>query len=343
MKLKKNDITALLRKINPAFRAVLVYGRDEGLVRERATLIARQIVTDLKDPFLVANIAPDKLKSEPWLLADEAAAISMMGGQRIIRIDGAGENVTGAAEAFLKNPLGDGLVIITAASLRNTSALLKLFTRAKNAALIPCYEDNQGDLHTLIMEMAGQQNLNIDPAAMSYLSHNLGGDRMVSRGELEKLGLYMGAKGGEKRTVSLEDAMACIGDSGALTLDMIAAATTGGDLTTLDTTLFKAFNRGDNAIPILRNLARRLHKLHLARGSMDKGIPAEKAVLSVVYGPYSPEKKSLMAQLGKWNCAKLTGALEVVTNAEADCKVTGMPAEAICARACLRIANAARQ
>lgn len=123
---------------------------------------------------------------------------------------------------------------------------------------------------------------------------------------------------------------------------MIATATTGGDLKILDETLFKAFNRGENAIPILRNVARRLQKLHLVRGSMDKGVPAEQAVRTVVYSPYSPEKKSLMTQLGKWSTAKLSNALDIVMEAEADCKVTGLPAEAICARACLRIANAAR-
>lgn len=341
MKLNKNDITAQVRKLNPSYRAVLIYGRDEGLVRERADKIAGQVVDDLRDAFQVANIIPDRLKSEPFLLADEAAAISMMGGRRVIRVDGAGENVTEAAKSYLANPIGDGLVIITAGAIKATSALVKLFNSAKNAAAIACYEDNQGDLQNLIIEVMGQHKLGVSPEAAAYLQANLGGDRLVSRGELEKLALYMGTNE-DRQTVTLEDARACVGDSGTLTLDMIATATTGGDLKTLDQTLFKAFNRGENAIPILRNLARRLQKLHLVRGSMDKGIPAEQAVRAVVYNPYSPEKKSLMTQLGKWSTAKLSNALDIVMEAEADCKVTGLPAEAICARACLRIANAAR-
>ncbi|PCI32047.1 MAG: DNA polymerase III subunit delta [Alphaproteobacteria bacterium] len=339
MKLNKNDVTAQIKKLSPAYRAVLIYGRDEGLVRERADKIARQIVEDLRDAFQVANIEPDRLKAEPFLMADEAAAISMMGGRRVIRVDGAGENVTAAAKSFLADPIGDGLVIITAGGIRATSPLVKLFNKAKNAAAIACYEDNVGDLQTLILEVMGKYNLRVDPDAASFLKNNLGGDRMVSRGELEKLALYMGT---DKTTVSLEDARACVGDSGSLTLDMIATATTGGDLKLLDKTLFKAFNRGESPIPILRNLARRLQKLHLVRGSMDQGISAEKAVTAVVYSPYSPEKKSLMGQLGKWSTSKLGNALEIVMEAEADCKVTGLPTEAICARACLRIANAAR-
>lgn len=341
MKLNRNDITAQVRQLNPAYRAVLIYGRDEGLVRERADKIAKQIVEDLRDAFQVASIEPDRLKAEPYLLADEAAAISMMGGRRVIRVDGAGENVTEAAKSFLANPVGDGLVIITAGGIRATSALVKLFNSAKNAAAIACYEDNQGDLQNLIFEVMGKYNLNMEPDVTAYLQNNLGSDRLISRGELEKLALYMG-QSDDRLTVALKDARACVGDSGTLTLDMIATATTGGDLKLLDETLFKAFNRGENAIPILRNVARRLQKLHLVRGSMDKGISADQAVKTVVYNPYSPEKKSLMGQLGKWSTAKLSNALEIVMEAEADCKITGLPTEAICARACLRIANAAR-
>ena len=343
MKLNKNDITAQLKKLNPTYRAVLIYGRDEGLVRERASIIARQVVEDLRDPFLVADIPPDRLKAEPFLLGDEAAAISMMGGKRIVRVDGAGENVTEAAKSFLENSIGDGLVIITAGGIRATSALVKLFNGAKNAAAMACYEDDQGTLQNLIFDVMGSHNLEPAPDALAYLLGNLGSDRLISRGELEKLALYMGkSEDGSRQKVTLEDARACVGHSGSLTLDMIATATTGGDLKVLDETLFKAFNRGENAIPILRNVARRLQKLHLVRGSMDQGISPEQAVRAVVYSPYSPEKKSLMAQIGKWSTSKLSNALEIVCEAEADCKVTGLPPEAICARACLRISNAAR-
>lgn len=343
MKLKNNEINAQVRKLNPAFRAVLVYGRDEGLVRERATKIAHQIVEDLQDPFLVANIDGAKLKDEPYRLADEVAAISMMGGQRVIRVDGATDGVTGAAKSFLDNPVGDGLVVITAGGLTAKSSLVKLFTKAKNAALIPCYEDNQGEVQSLIFEVLGQYDLTIDPDAVAYLQANLGGDRMVSRSELEKLALYMGKSAdGSRLTVTITDVKDCVGDSGTLTLDMIAEATTGGDLKALDGTLFKAFNRGESAIPILRNVARRLQKLHLVRGSMDRGVPTETALMSVVYNKWSPEKRSLQAQLGKWSVVKLSHALEIVSEAENSCKITGLPERAICARACLRIANAAR-
>ena len=88
MKVYPRDVDTQVTKLSPQYLAVLVFGPDEGLVRERSSKIAKQVLPDLKDPFLVANIDPNNLKSEPGLLADEAAAISMMGGRRVIRIDG---------------------------------------------------------------------------------------------------------------------------------------------------------------------------------------------------------------------------------------------------------------
>ena len=48
-------------------------------------------------------------------------------------------------------------------------------------------------------------------------------------------------------------------------------------------------------------------------------------------------------QLQRWSKNKIAHAIELVTEAELDCKTTGLPAEAICGRALLRIAQAARK
>ncbi|MDC0080983.1 DNA polymerase III subunit delta [Emcibacteraceae bacterium] len=344
MKVYPRDVDTQVTKLSPQYLAVLVFGPDEGLVRERSSKIAKQVVQDLKDPFLVANIDPNNLKSEPGLLADEAAAISMMGGRRVIRIDGASENATKAAQAFLENPIGDGLIIITAGNLRPTSGLRKLFEKAKNALAIACYEDTHASLDALIHEVMRENNLSIDADASSFLQLNLGSDRLVSRSELNKLAVYMGPS--EKRQddiVSLEDVVACIGDSGTLSIDNIISATTSGDLRKLDDSIFKAFNRGENPIAILRSLLRKIQRMHLARGYMDQGFSAEDAMGKLVPKVFVMEARTFKADLSKWTTGRLASAMSITSDAEQDCKTTGMPVEAICARACLRIANAAKR
>ncbi len=344
MKLSYRDIPAQVKKLSPHYQAVLVFGPDEGLVRERSILIAKQIVEDLQDPFLVANLDPDKLKAEPGILADEAAAISMMGGRRVIRVEGAAENVKKAAEQFLENPIGDGLIIVTAGNLKPSSGLRKLFEKAKNAAAIPCYEDNQATLTDLIHDIMRENGLSIEQDAVAFLQMNLGSDRLVSRSELNKLAIYMGQQGQrESDMVTLADAAACVGDSGALSIDNITNATIGGDLRALDDTLFKAFNRGENAIAVLRSLLRKIQRMHLARGYMDQGFSADQAMGKLIPKVFAMEAQRFKADLNKWTTARLASAMAITSEAEQDCKTTGMPVEAICARACLRIANAAKR
>lgn len=344
MKLSYRDIDVQVKKLSPQYLAVLIYGPDEGLVRERSIMIAKQIVQDLQDPFLVANINPDQLKNEPGILADEAAAISMMGGRRVIRIDGAAENVKSAAQSFLENPIGDGLIVITAGNLKPTSGLRKLFETAKNAAIIPCYEDNQASLEALIHEVMRENSLSIDMDAVSFLQMNLGSDRLVSRSELNKLALYMGTEG--KRSsdmVTLEDVAACVGDSGALSIDTITGATLSGDLRKLDDSLFKALNRGENSIAILRSLLRKIQRMHLVCGYMDQGFSVDQAMSKLIPKVFAMETRRFKSDISKWSTNKLASAMAITSAAEEDCKTTGMPVEAICARACLRIANAAKR
>jgi len=73
MKLPPSRIAGFLQRPDPAIRAILLYGPDEGLVRERAEAAARSVCPDLKDPFRVADLAAAVLAADPARLADEAA------------------------------------------------------------------------------------------------------------------------------------------------------------------------------------------------------------------------------------------------------------------------------
>ena len=74
MKLKAAQVENFLRAPDAKAQLVLIYGEDEGLVRERATKLAKTVVEDLKDPFRVIELGTAQLKEDPSRLRDEAAA-----------------------------------------------------------------------------------------------------------------------------------------------------------------------------------------------------------------------------------------------------------------------------
>src|SRR5471032_2725201 len=90
----------------------LVYGPDAGLVQERAEKLLKSVTPDLTDPFNVSDLTEATLLADPARLADETAAISMMGGRRVVRVRGAGNNLTELFESFLEDIPGDALVVV---------------------------------------------------------------------------------------------------------------------------------------------------------------------------------------------------------------------------------------
>jgi DNA polymerase III subunit delta len=339
MKVKPRDIQPLLKNIGAHVRAVLVFGRDEGLARERADLISKQIAPDLSDPFQVARPTLADIKEHPSLLLDELSAISMMGGRRLVRLDGAGKESAEAVKLALAGAQGDGLLVITAGDLKPASSLRKTVETAKNALAIACYEDSSRDLMGLVQSVLADAGLTATQDAAAYLVDNLGGDRMVSRGELEKLVLYKGKEGGQ---VTISDAEACVGDTAALGLNQIAEAVTAGDLKRLEKLLERARTAGENAIAILRTLQNRMMRIHLARGYMDQGMSAGEALGKLRPPVFFAERDRFQLEVSRWHTRKVEQALEILIEAELDCKTTGNPADVICARALLRLTKAAR-
>ena len=202
MKLAANRIEGFLRAPDAAARVILVYGPDAGLAKERLDRLTKTVCNDLHDPFRLADLSMAGLKDDPSRLADEAAAIAMTGGRRVVRLRDAGDGATAVVQSFLAHPAGDALVLIEAGELGPRSTLRKLVEAADNAVALPCYADEGGALEAVIHETLRAHDLTAEPDAVAWLADHLGGDRLLTRSELDKLALYMGGPG----RVRLEDA-----------------------------------------------------------------------------------------------------------------------------------------
>lgn len=339
MKITGAKVEAFLRAPDPALRAILVFGPDEGLVRERAQRLAKLAVEDLSDPFRVAEFTGAQLKDDPARLADEAAAISFGGGQRVVLVRQAADACEAACKSFLAlDTPADALVVLDAGDLSPRSKLRKLFEAAKNAACIPCYADDARTLPDVIRQTLGGHGLNVDRDAMGLLMQSLGSDRSVTRGELDKLALYMG----DEKQVTEAHVRDAIGDSGATATDDAIYAAAGGDAGKLETALTRLLADGTNAVQIVRAAQRHFQRLHIARGDMATGMNADQATKALRPPIIFKQADAFRGQLGLWSEDKLARAFEILTQAETDCKTTGLPANAITGRALLAIAQAAR-
>jgi DNA polymerase-3 subunit delta len=319
--------------------AALLYGPDQGLVRERAETLIKSVVPDLKDPFLIADIDDGVLASDPARLADEAAAIPMLGGRRVVRVRGAGNNLAKLFERFLETPTGDALIVVEGGDLAKSAALPKVFLEAENAAAIPCYADTARDLPDVIRETLRAEGLSIAPDALADAAGRLGSDRGVTRRELEKLALY--ARG--QKEVTLADVRAVLGDEAEARTEEALDAAGGGDLKTLDLALERLWLAGTSPVALVRMAISHFQRLALAKSEMEKGESADGAMRKLRPPIHFMRQSAFKMQVANWTSERLLEACDMLLETEALTKTTAVPAETVTARALFNIAALARK
>ena len=330
---------AFVAKPDPKIRAVLIYGPDAGLVHERLNALTRAVAGSIDDPFRVVEFNADVLKQDPAKLGDEAAALSFGGGRRVVRVRDAGDNVADVLSKFVDEPVGDALVIVTSEELGPRSKLRVAFEQADAAAALASYSDDDRTLDVVIKDTLKKANLQITSDALGLLIDHLGGDRELTRRELEKLILYVGAPGS---TVQEDDVQACIGDTAALSLDDLVYAVGDGDPASIQRVYGRLVAEGTSPISILTSVARHMMRLHEVRGYLADGSGMDQAAMKLRPPVFYKFKGRFYAQAKAWNEKLLARALEVIADAELSAKSTDMPAEALIERAFLQLAQVAR-
>jgi DNA polymerase-3 subunit delta len=342
VKFKAEAVPRFLRAPDPRICAALIYGPDAGLGKELAASLVAGLSGDAADPFRVSELTPAVLKDDPTRLADDAAALPFTGGRRVVRLRGATDAVTPQVKDLLQGAPPGGFVVIEAGELLGRSPLRALCESSPHALAIPCYLQDEGSLGEMVVAELKRGGFSVERDALTYLVANLGGDRTLTRRELEKLALYMGGGAAEGGAVTLEDAMATVGDTAARGLDDLVFDLAEGRLAAVERGLDRQLAEGDSPISVLRAAERHFMRLHMAAGAMAGGQSADQAVAGLRPPLFFKVKTRFLAQLRLWQPATLGTALARLTSAELDCKTTGYPAETICRRVFAEIAQAAR-
>jgi DNA polymerase III subunit delta len=340
MKLAGKRLEAFLRCPDPAIIAVLLYGPDSGLVRERSDALTTQIAGDASDPFRVTVLSGDELKNERGRLADETASLSFSGGRRVVRVRDAGDSALEACRLLFDSASqsGSGLAVLEAGELGPRSGLRQAFEAAQRAVAIPCYVDEGESLRRVVNEDLRAHGLTMSAGAMDVLVAHLGGNRMQTRRELEKLAVFMGGPG----EVSSADVLAVVGGSGSMSLDAIVFAACSGDVPALDAGLAAAFAESAQPIPLLRAAARHLLRLSQAKAAIAGGASAAEAMNGLRPQVFFRMREVFLRQLGAWTVALIAEGLFIISQAEIDSKRTGAPQRLICERAFIDVANLSR-
>jgi DNA polymerase-3 subunit delta len=337
VKLKRGAIGRAVDQPDPAIRFYLLHGPDEAQSRA----LGARLIEALQATRFVISAAD--VKSDPPVLSDEAGAMSLFGGKRVIWIEPAGDEIASGVQALLEANAAESPAVAISGSLRRTSALLKLAEASPAAVAFASYVPEGRDAERMVANVGRTLGLKLSPPVAERLAEACAGDQAIATRELEKLALYIGASPQSPRELTDEalDAVgAALPEGNFARLADLALA---GDMDALAEELGSLSRGRTEAIPVVRALQRRLLMLAPARARVERGESAEAVMTSLSKALFWKDKPLISKLLDRWDSAGLATAAERAGRLERELMFSDAPSAEALGEELVAIARAARR
>jgi DNA polymerase III subunit delta len=323
---KAHEVDAFLKNPGKGWAVTLVYGPDRGMVSERAALIAKASGVDLSDPFSVITLTADAIEEDPGRLLDEANTMSMFGGDRLIWIKdgGNGRKFVEAVKALCETPSQACTVLIEADDLKKTAALRTVIEAAAQAMALPCYADDARALDRLIDEELNREGKTISLDARALLKQSLGGDRMSSRQELQKLMLYCR----DEKTIERAHVSEAVAEAAGSSVDDAVDAVISGNVAAFEREFAKLIANGTAPYQFIRTATKQFYQLANLRKQVDQDGKSVAAAVAGARPPLFFGRKALIENaLGKVRLGWIVETLDKLQTANLESrKMSGLSA-----------------
>ena len=303
------EVDSWLARPDPAISIVLLYGPDRGLVAERARAYANRTGLPLDDPFSVVRLDASEADRDEGRLIDEARTVPMFSDRRLLWVRNAGsqKRLADDVKLLVAEPPRDAILLIEAGELKKGVGLRSVVEGARNAMALPCYGDEDRDIDAVIDEELTRAKLTMTLEARQALRRNLGGDRLASRGEIEKIVLYAHGAG----EIGLDDIHAMTGDVSGQSLDDAVDALLEGRIAAFDT-IFTRYcqDGGGQAFQALAAAMRQFQAIQAMRGAVETGRQNAAGAVAAQRPPVFFTRRKLMERaVERWSAAALARAL----------------------------------
>lgn len=312
MKANKNQIERALDAPSANIRIFVLHGPDEA----GSAALAKRIERAMGEGAERIDLDGPGLKGDPARLADEAAAFSMFGDKRWIRISQAGDEIAPAVEALLEAPQAGNPVVLIAGNLKTTGAVLKLCLASPAAMAFASYAPEGRDADQVAVAMARELGLRLAPDAARQLSDVTGGDRGQMGGELEKIALYLDAAPDRPADAGLEELDVLLAGPVEDNLGALVNAVLSGDLPRMTSELQRARSLGASLMGMTRLLSARAVLLAGIRAHVERGGSVDAAVESAGKAVFWKDKGAVTRQTRIWTSEHIARLLHRLNEAE---------------------------
>lgn len=317
------------------YPVILVYGNDEGAIREMTGGLLSAAAGANPDPMDLVELDGDSLAQDPARLFDELDALSMFGGQRVVHLRGPGRlapaHIERAAGIAGPTPL-----IIEAGELRPGTALRALAERHRAIAAVACYADSARDLQGLIDSALQGTGHTITREGRLALVAALGADRALSRSEIDKLVLYAG----ENREIDATMVADIVSDAGKHDVGPLIDQTFTGQLADIEPVANRLFNAGTHPAALLTQTLG--HVLTLRRALEARAKDPDLSIFKKANRVHFSRANAFDNAAQRWSAARLDRALDLVSETIINTRRNARLAEPLTVRALWSLARLAR-
>ncbi|HVE02290.1 MAG TPA: DNA polymerase III subunit delta [Sphingomicrobium sp.] len=336
MKASRGNVGRAVDQPESKVRFYLLHGPDEAQSRA----LGERLVAALGASRYL--IAASSVKSDPATLGDEAGAMSLFGGKRVIWIEPAGDEIVAGVEALLEANSVESPVVAIAGVLRKTSALLKLAESSPSALAFAAYLPEGADAERMVIDVGRRVGLKISPPVAARIADSAENDQAIVFQELQKLALYLDAAPESPKELDSEAIDAVGAELSEGDVPRLADLALAGEMAELADQL-ALLPHGAEGIPIVRALQRRLLQVAPARARIERGERPDAVMTSFGKSLFWKDKALVQRLLSLWDSRRLATISERAGKLEREMMFSPVPTQEALGEELLAIARAAKR
>ena len=291
------------------FSAVyVVHGKDRRRASDTVHEITEKVLGDADVQVALTSYEGDQAVLAEVL--DDLRTLPFLSPCRVVVVreaDGFITKYRKALEDYLDAPSATGVLVLVPESFPKTTRLAK--HAAKIGQVISCEPPKARELPGCVIEYArSKHGISLSRQSAALLIELAGDDLGALYGELDKLAAYVGGPDGDRKSISIADVEALVGDNRRFNvfgvIDAMTAGDTAGALARLDKMMGQDRQAEFTAVGAFAWHVRRLYNARLLaeRGMPDAAVVREVRVWS--------ETDAFMRQVKQLNVKTVGGMLQ---------------------------------
>ena len=337
MIIKDNQLEKIVKE-QEGFIGILVYGPNEGLVKDQIDKIVKNYLT--KDNYEKINFNGKDLDNDPLSLDNIIRTVSMFYTSKVVIADAIKDKHISIIEDIASNAPQQVTFIIREGNLSKSSKIRKLFENNHNCFSLACYEDDARSIMKTIDEFMQKSNILINRDVKNYLLQSLSNDRMISKQELEKIEIFSKNTDGN---IKLEEVKYLLNDTSSQNLNKMNENVMFGNAPKSSKIINKLLTEGASPISLIRSLINYLLRIQQTKIEMKKGNNFEQSIKALRPPVFWKEKDNFQKHCLKWPLQEIESNLSKLLETEISCKLNSKLANLNCEKSILLLASNGRQ